>query len=275
MCRSARQDRENTCWEGGNTGHDTAKRIYKIKQMKILTSLGLFVLLISGQTNYAQSKVNEPCNTTACESGLYCIETRDGGKKCAACEQYKHDEFAKEVDKYCSGSGQLSLGELTSDAYKREISEDEILKIMDNAEKCYKSRLDVNEKCFNGGNKTHLDERYKMERVVNENRKYYDFKKGQDLIYNCSQNSYEGIRDRIKAKCDNLSRSPSDSWLCPDLEKLASNCKECVEQYENLRSSCFRGSYSPYREQERKSFEELMNTAKSILDKKKSDQKCN
>src|SRR5690348_7781254 len=101
-------------------------------------------------------KVNEICDQMACESGLYCVETRDNKKKCAACDQSKLNSLSRTVDTSCKTFGEGWTPE-ASEQYQQALASDGRVLVdafdsmLDSAKQCKEARTTRESDCWKGG----------------------------------------------------------------------------------------------------------------------------
>src|SRR5882724_11198380 len=123
----------------------------------------IFVALVNIISVSAQlKKVNEECGTTPCESGLFCVELKDGSHKCSTCDQSTLKDLTAAVENACKSFGQGWTPE-SSEEYQAVLAPDgRVLvdvfdKMLESAKKCKEAREYREDKCWNKGDDKHLE----------------------------------------------------------------------------------------------------------------------
>jgi hypothetical protein len=265
--------------------------------MKKLTLFAALIGLVTGNALLAQTqRVNEECSVSPCESGLYCVDTRDGKKKCAACEQSTLKDLTDNVDKCCKTSGQGWTPE-TSQDYKDALAADgRVLvdvfdKMLENAKKCKEARQTREDKCWKGGDAEHqtainqvsesIDRiaahKYKMisdRRVYYGSKSYYDSRLSTFLSK--SKLDFSDIDSKLTAIEKDINDGKKVS--CSDIEKYSNDLEYCVNAGKDLLYDGFQNSTdkfpSDYNDIYKKS-QDMLARAKTLLDAGKSKNLCN
>ena len=105
-------------------------------------------------------KVNDSCSQMTCESGLFCVETRDGKKKCSSCDQSKLGSYTNAVEDSCKGFGSGWTPESSAD-YQAALASDKrvLVDVFDtmlaSAKKCRDARQSREKDCWGGGDSDH------------------------------------------------------------------------------------------------------------------------
>jgi hypothetical protein len=152
-------------------------------------------------------KVNEVCDQMACESGLYCVETRDNKKKCATCDQSKLNSLSSAVDTSCKTFGEGWTPE-ASEQYQQALASDgRVLvdvfdKMLDAAKQCKEARTTRESECWKGGDDEH---KKAIEQVSSSIGRITDHKNkmiGDRRVYYGSISTYRDRLSTFKSKCD-------------------------------------------------------------------------
>jgi hypothetical protein len=263
------------------------------KIMLFATLLGLVIVnTVCAQTQ----KVNEECSVSPCESGLYCVETRDGKKKCATCEQSTLNDLTDNVDKCCKTSGQGWTPE-TSQDYKDAMAADgRVLvdvfdKMLENAKKCREARESREDKCWKGGDADHQAAINQVKesidristhkyRMISEKKVYYGSKSYYDSRLSTFQSKSNLDFPDIDSKLSAIEKDINDGKKvsCPDIEKYSNDLERCVDAAKDLLYDGFQNSTDKfpgeYNDIYTKS-QDMLKRAKGLLDAAKSKDLCN
>lgn len=240
-------------------------------------------------------KVNEQCEQMACESGLYCVETRDNKKKCSTCDQNKLNGYSNAVDNYCKTFGEGWTPE-SSDEYKQALASDgRVLvdvydKLLEAAKQCKEARTKRESECWKGGDDDH---KKALDQVSSSIGRISDHKNkmiGDRRVYYGSIGTYRDRMSTFKSKCDlnfpdinqqldilNNAQNKGDKVSCPDIEKPSNDCERCYDAAKDLLNDGFsNSSYKfPYEyEQTYKKAEETLKKGKELLSTVKGKNLC-
>lgn len=243
-----------------------------------------------------QKRVNETCDQLPCESGLYCVQTRDGKKKCAQCDQSKLDNLTASVDTYCKGF-EKGWTPGSSVEYAAALAEDGRVLIdvfdtmIESAKKCKEAREYRENQCWDGGDNDHKDairqvsdsidrisaHKYQM---ISDRRAYYG-----------SSSTYKSKLSTFRSKCDlnfpeinqklaimNSEQDKNNKVNCSDIEKYGDDCERCFNEAKDLLNDGFSGSTSKFPEEYSTTYsnaEETMKKARELLKNVKSKNLCN
>lgn len=265
--------------------------------MKYLILFLTFLCLVHPTATRAQLKtVNEECSSVPCESGLYCVETRDGKKKCATCDQSKLNDMTRDVDNYCKAFGEgWTPG--SSQEYQDALAADgrvlvDVFDIMlENAKKCKKARVDREHECWKDGDDEHkkaiAQVGESIDRIAAHKQKMIDDRR----VYYGSKSTYESRLSTFKSKSSldfpnieqKLNIAANDirdgkKVDCSQIQGYSDDCERCVDASKDLLNDGFSNSTdkfpSDYNDIYTKS-QELLKKAKDILDSAKSKNLCN
>jgi hypothetical protein len=265
--------------------------------MKPLILFVTFFCLIHSTAIRAQLKaVNEECSATPCESGLFCVETKDGKKKCATCDQSKLNDMTRDVDNFCKAFGQGWTPNASQD-YQDALAADgrvlvDVYDIMlENAKKCKAARVDREHECWKDGDDEHKKAIEQVgesiERIATHKQRMIDDRR----VYYCSKSTYESRLSTFKSK-SNLEFPNIEQKLniaendikdgkkvdCSQIEKYSDDCERCVDACKDLLNDGFSNRTdrfpAEYNDIYTKS-QELLKKAKDILESAKSKDLCN
>lgn len=265
-----------------------------MKKIMLLTAISCIGILTS---IFAQTKkVNEECGTTPCESGLFCVEIKNGQHKCATCDQSTLNSLTGEVDNACKSFGSGWTPESSQDyqdvlAPDGRVLVDVFDKMLDNAKKCKEAREYREDKCWNKGDQEHQDaikqvkesidrmssHKYKM---ISDRRVYY----GSKNYYLSRLSTFKSKSDLnfpdIDQKISIIERDINDGKKvsCSDIEKYSNDCERCVDASKDLLSDGFGNSSDKFPSEYNDIFtkaQDLMKRAKAALDNAKSKNLCN
>lgn len=241
-------------------------------------------------------KVNEICDQMACESGLYCVETRDNKKKCSTCDQSKLNSLSSAVDTSCKTFGEGWTPE-ASEEYKQAIASDgRVLvdvfdKMLDAAKQCKEARTTRESECWKGGDEEH---KKAIEQVSNSIGRITDHKNkmiGDRRVYYGSINAYRDRLSTFKSKCDlnfpdinqkldimHNEQNKGNKVSCSDIESHSNACERCYDSAKDLLNDGF--SNSSYKfpdeyDQTYKNAEGTFKKAKELLSTVKGKSLCN
>jgi|GEM_PF-2039467 len=262
-----------------------------------------FVLLMSliglahGNPIRAQTqKVNEVCSAIPCESGLYCVETRDGKKKCAACEQSTLNDLTGKVEDCCKAFGKGWTPE-SSDEYQAALAADgRVLvdvfdKMLENAKKCKEAREYREDRCWKGGDDEHKAainqvkesiermsaHKYKM---ISDRRVYYGSKSYYDSRLSTFKSKASLNFPDIDQKLTLIEKDINDGKKvsCSDIERYSNDCERCVDAGKDLLYDGFSNSNEKFPEEYSTPYiraQDLLKRAKALLETAKSKSLCN
>lgn len=255
------------------------------------------IALALSATAAAAPRVNEECNQGLCDSGLFCVETRGGKKKCAACDQSKLNSLTSNVDTYCKAFGSGWTPE-TSPDYQAALAEDGRVLVdvfdpmLESAKKCKEAREYRENQCWNGGDSEHksaIEDIGKSidrisahkSRMISDRRVYYGSK--SDYQSKLSTFTAKCVRDAnfpdINQKLDiaNNDQDKKNKVDCSDLEKLSNTSERCFDAAKDLLRYGFADSSSKTPDEYGKihaTAEKTTNKAKELLKTVKSKELC-
>jgi hypothetical protein len=265
--------------------------------MKKVFLLVTFFGLIHSTAIRAQTKtVNEECSATPCEEGLFCVETKDGKKKCATCDQSRLETMTGDVDNYCKAFGQGWTPSSSQD-YQDALAADgrvlvDVFDIMlENAKKCKKARVDREHECWRDGDDEHKKAIEQVgesiERIAAHKQKMI----GDRRVYYGSKSTYESRLSTFKSKSSldfpnidqKLSIAENDlkdgkKIDCSDIEKYSNDCEHCVDAGKDLLNDGFSNRADRFPDEYNDILtkaQELFKRAKDILEAAKSKELCN
>jgi hypothetical protein len=241
-------------------------------------------------------KVNEICSQLPCESGLYCVETRDGKKKCAACDQSKLNEYSRDVDNYCKAFGKGWTPE-SSDDYQAALAPDgraqvEVYdRMLDSAKKCKEARTYREGQCWNKGDDDHKTQINQVSESIDRIASHKYKMVGDRRVFYCSKSTYQSKLSTFLSKCDlnfsdinqklnimNNEQDKKNKVSCSEIERYSNDCERCFDSAKDLLSDGFSGSSGKFPEEYSRSYakgEETMKKAKDLLQTVKSRNLCN
>ena len=255
------------------------------------------LLLINTRIIQAQTqKVNEECSVTPCESGLYCVEIKDGKKKCAACDQSTLNDLSGEVEKCCKTFGKGWTPE-SSQEYQNVLAADgRVLvdvfdKMLENAKKCKEAREYREDKCWKGGDDEHKEAINQIKESI-ERMSAHKYKMISDRrVYYGSKSYYDSRLSTFKSK-SNLNFPDIDQKLsiiekdindgkkvsCSDIEGYSNDCERCVDAGKDLLYDGFSNSTDKFPDEYNTIYtkaQDLLKRAKALLETAKSKNLCN
>jgi len=233
------------------------------------TGLLLFMtLLIYSGAMYAQKKVNEKCNKDDDCKG-YCVTvTVKGSKKkvCSDCDQNTLNNYSKEVGKYCKGlEGTGGWTPKSSKEYKLALADDgrvnaKVFDVMiDKAKKCVKARKTREDKCFDGGDKTHEDTADQAKGSLDDMIKHKKTMISHKQVFKGDKRVYNDLIKDFDIYCStklNLSKFEQDLKIaeravnkgsteeCEKVLKYEDACYDCYKAAKNLFSKGFMSNKS-------------------------------
>lgn len=268
--------------------------------VKFSLSMLIVIVTLIGSTHPLRAdefrKVNEVCDQMACESGLYCVETRDNKKKCATCEQSKLATLSTAVDTSCKTFGEGWTPE-ASEEYKQGLASDgRVLvdvfdKMLDAAKQCKEARTTRENECWKGGDDEH---KKAIEQVSNSIGRIADHKNkmiGDRRVYYGSSSTYRDRLNTFKSKCDanfpdinqkldvlNNEQNKGNKVSCSDIESHSNACERCYNAAKDLLNDGFSNSSSKFPDeydQTYKKAEDTVKKAKELLTTVKGKSLCN
>jgi hypothetical protein len=238
---------------------------------KLVLSFSIaLMLLVSGRAQL--TPINESCDQMPCESGLYCIELKDGQKKCSSCDQSKQSDLTAEVDRYCHACEENGFSENSytenGPIYQEAISSDGRVmvdvydQVLEIGKKCRDARVYRENQCWNGGNSGHKQAITQVEncmaKVVEKKKTAIDNK----MVYYCSKSTYESKLSTFNSKCslsqldnakagieklsDDYNRitgsTTEDKINCSTIENYVYDCQRCSEAANALLYDAFQNN---------------------------------
>lgn len=241
-------------------------------------------------------KVNEICSEVPCASGLYCVETRDGKKKCATCDQSKLSEYSREVDNYCKAFGKGWTPE-SSDDYQAALASDgraqvEVYdRMLESAKKCKEARSYREGQCWNGGDEDHKGAISRVSESIDRIANHKSRMISDRRVYYCSKSTYQSKLSTFQSKCSlnfpdinqklnimSNEQEKKNKVNCSEIERHSNDCERCFDSAKDLLSDGFSGSSGKFPEEYNTSYskaEETMKKAKELLQTVKSKSLCN
>jgi hypothetical protein len=241
-------------------------------------------------------KVNEACDQVPCESGLYCVQTKDGKKKCAACDQSKLNSLTGNVDSYCKTFGE-GWTPASSAEYQAALADDgrvlvDVLDTMlESAKRCREAREYREGQCWSGGDDEHKGEIKKVGDSIDRISAHKTQMIGARRVYYGSKSTYQSKLSTFRSKCDlnfpdinqklavlNSDQDKKNKVSCSDIEKYANDCERCFNSAKDLLNDGFSGSTSKFPEEYSKTYsngEDTMKKAQELLKTVKSKNLCN
>jgi hypothetical protein len=265
--------------------------------MKKIVLLAIFTTLISSISIHAQTKkVNEECGTTPCESGLFCVELKDGSHKCATCDQSTLKDLTAAVENSCKSFGQGWTPE-GSEEYQAALAPDgRVLvdvydKMLESAKKCKEAREYREDKCWNKGDDKHLEAIKNVRESIDRMTAHKYKMIGDRRVYYGSKNYYESRLSTFKSK-SNLNFPDIDQKIsiaerqvndgkkitCSEIEGYSNDCERCVDAGKDLLYDGFSNSNDKFPDEYNTPYtkaQELMKRAKALLETAKSKDLCN
>ena len=269
------------------------------RRLAWIASGSVIVLLSLGSTApdvLTQKKVNEVCDQLPCESGLYCIQTRDGKKKCAECDQSKLDSLTGSVDTYCKGF-EKGWTPGSSEEYQAALADDgRVLvdvfdKMLENAKKCKEAREYRENQCWDGGDNDHKDAIRQVSDSIDRISAHKNQMISDRRVYYGYQSTYKSKLSTFRSKCDlnfpdinqklaimNSDQEKNNKVNCSDIEKYGDDCERCFNEAKDLLNDGFSGSSSKFPDEYSRAYsnaEETMKKARELLKIVKSKNVCN
>lgn len=267
------------------------------KHLAKRTRLTFMVILLLNNICIAQlKKVNEKCSELPCESGLYCVELKDGTKKCATCDQSTLKEFTEKVDDYCKSFGEGWTPESSSEYQAALATDNRVLvdvydKMLENAKKCKEARETREDKCWNKGDEDHLKQikqvAESIDRISSHKYKMISDKR----VYYGSVETYKSKLSTFKSKCDlnfpdiqqklsifDNEQKDGKKVNCSGIEKFSNDCEKCYESAKDLFDYGFSNNSGKFPDEYKDKFDEadeLTKKAKELLTNVKSKSLCN
>jgi hypothetical protein len=265
--------------------------------MKKIVLLAMLFGLVHSTPTWAQLKtVNEECSVTPCEEGLYCVETTEG-KKCATCDQSTLNSLTADVKNYCKAYGDGWTVASSQDYQDALAADGRVLvdvfdKMLEDAKKCKKARVDREHECWKDGDEAHkgqIDQvTASIENLAAHKQKMIDSRR----VYYGSKSTYESRLSTFKGKSDPLNFPDIDQKLsiaenaisdgkkidCSEIEKYSNDCEYCVGAAKDLLSDGFSNSEDKFPKEYNDIYtkaQELLKRAKEILETAKSKELCN
>jgi hypothetical protein len=241
-------------------------------------------------------KVNESCSEVPCESGLSCVETRDGKKKCAACNQSKLSELSRDVDNLCKSFGKGWTPESSDDHQQALASDGRAMvdvydKMLENAKKCKEARTYREGQCWNGGDDDHKEQINQVSDSIDRIAAHKSRMISDRRVYFCSKSTYQSKLSTFLSKCDlnfpdmnqklgimNNEQDKKNKVGCSDIERISNDCERCFDAARDLLSDGFSGSSGKFPDEYARSYsraEETMKRAKDLLQTVKGKSLCN
>ncbi len=263
------------------------------------TAIGVVVLLNLSWTTTGlvnQQRVNEVCDQLPCESGLHCVETRDGKKKCAECDQSKLNSLTGDVDTYCKAF-EKGWTPASSEEYQAVLADDgRVLvdvfdKMLENAKKCKEARVYREGQCWHGGDDDHKNAISQVSDSIDRIAAHKNQMISDRRVYYGSQSTYKSKLSTFQSKCDlnfpdinqklsimNSEQDKDNKVNCSDIEKYGDDCERCFNEAKDLLNDGFSGSSSKFPELYSRAYsnaEETMKKARELLKTVKSKNLCN
>jgi hypothetical protein len=264
---------------------------------KIMLIVVLFGLL-HPTTIFAQlQKVNESCETTPCETGLFCVDTKKDGKKCATCDQSKLNDLSEEVGKYCKVFGE-GWTEKSNPDYQNVVAADDRVMVdiydqmIEGAKKCKEARVTRENTCWNGGDPTHAgqitDISNSIENLSDRKKRAIDNRR----VYYCSKSTYDSRLSTFQSKARDVNLPDIEQKIaiaendvlagkkidCSDIERKGNDCERCADAAKDLFSDGFSGSSDKFPDEYNNIYQkalELQKRAKGVVDLAKEKELCN
>ena len=243
-----------------------------------------------------QKRVNESCDQLPCESGLYCVQTRDGKKKCAECDQSKLDNLTANVETYCK-EFENGWTPGSSTEYAAALAEDGRVLIdvfdtmIESAKKCKEAREYREDQCWDGGDDVHKDAIRQVSESINRISAHKYQMIDDKRAYYGSSSTYKSKLSTFRSKCElnfpdinqklaimNSEQDKNNKVNCSDIEKYGDDCERCFNEARDLLNDGFAGSTSKFPEQYSRTYsnaEETMKRARELLRNVKSKNLCN
>lgn len=263
-------------------------------------AIGSVVVLLSLSWTPAdvtsQKRVNEACDQLPCESGLYCVQTRDGKKKCAECDQSKLDSLTRSVDTYCKAfeSGWTpgsSVEYAAAVADDGRVLVDVFDTMIEGAKKCKEAREYRENQCWDGGDSEHKDAIKQVSdsidristhksQMISDRRVYY----GYSTTYKSKLSSF-GSKCKLnfpdinqKLSIMNSEQERNNKVSCSDIERYGDDCERCFNEAKDLLYDGFSNNTSKFPDDYSRTYsnaEETMKKARELLKNVKSKNLCN
>jgi len=259
----------------------------------VLVSLSWTATDVMGQP---LKKVNETCDQIGCEPGLFCVQTRDGKKKCATCDQSKLDSLTSNVDNSCKAFDK-GWTPASSDQYQAALGDDGRVLVdvfdamLENAKKCKTAREYRESQCWNNGDADHKDAIRQVSDSIDRISAHKDQMIRDRRVYYGSQSTYKSKLSTFQSKCAlnfpginqtlavmNSDQDKNKKVNCSELEKYGDDCERCFNEGKDLLNGSFSGYSSKFPEQYGKTYsdaEETMKKARDLLKIVKSKNLCN
>lgn len=222
--------------------------------MKIDLQRALPLLLLAGaflafaaHSGHASDKkdAGEDCSSDD-ECKGHCYERKTDGKHvCVDCSPDKISEMRAKVAKYCKDAREYPRkcddGTFKND---QEAPEDFFNKRIENNKTCIDVRTEENEKCWDGGDDDHKQQVEDAERSKKNCSDELNTRKGNGMIYSCSDSTWESQTRNLEEKCEAYDKG-CEEWKkddeavdCGHIEEARDKTNKCVEAVEKLDSDC-------------------------------------
>jgi hypothetical protein len=241
-------------------------------------------------------KVNEQCHQMACESGLYCVELKDGQKKCSTCDQIKLNRYSSEVDTSCKTFREGWTPE-TSEDYKQALASDgRVLvdvydKMLSSGKQCKKARTERESECWKGGDPDHIKALDQVSRSIERIAEHKNKMVGEKRVYYGSTSNYLSYLSTFKSKCDlkfpdinqkldilNNLQNKGEKVSCSDIETASNTCERCYNSSKDLLNFGFSNSSSKFPGEYEETYKKAEGTwkkAQELLSTVKGKNLCN
>lgn len=220
------------------------------------STLSLFASLAMPQ----QAKLFEPCDSNRqCESGLYCLEVKDGKTACSKCAQTDNDSYTRAVDEACKTEGEgftpagsrafqeatASDGRVASPAFEELFAQ---------AKSCRDRREERENKCWDGGDDPHKAEIAKVAQAIENITQHRDQMLATKRVFYTDRSTYENRLSTYQDKCVRLDFNSmqqqidaakvalggTEKFDCSPLDAAISSTYDCFQAVKSLRDDAFR-----------------------------------
>jgi hypothetical protein len=263
-------------------------------------AIGSVVVLLSGTATdlpgQPLKRVNEVCDQLPCESGLYCVQTKEGPKKCSTCDQSKLNSLTGNVDTYCKSFGE-GWTPASSAEYQAALADDGRVLVdvfdtmLESAKKCKEAREYREGQCWDRGDADHRRAIDQVSVSIDRISAHKTQMIGAKRVYYGSKSTYQSNLSAFRSKCElnfpdinqklavmNSEQDKKNKVSCSDIEKYSNDCERCFNSAKDLLNYGFAGSSSKFPEEYSKAYsnaEDTVKKAQELLKTVKDKNLCN
>jgi len=261
-----------------------------------LLSLG-FVTTPAFADTPTPARVNEICSQVPCDSGLTCVQTKDGRKMCSTCDQSKLGSYTRAVEDSCKAFGTAWTPDNSPEYNAARADDSRVLvdvydTMLASAKQCKEARVSRERECWAGGDDQH---RQAIDQVSTSIDRISDHKSRQisdRRVYYGSTSDYRGYLGTFSSKCTRDVNFPDlnqkidvmsseqgrgNKINCSDLERYGNDSERCFNSAKDLKRYGFADSSSKFPDDYARSYdtaEKTMNKARDLLKTVKDKSLC-